>query len=337
MAAETWTIKRCLDWTERFLAAHGEERPRLAAEWLLSAATGLARIELYMSFDRPLGASELDVMHRFVARRSTGEPLQYITEQAMFRTIAIACEPGVLIPRPETEVLVGEVLAFLDHERAPEVLAHRERVELPWNDEVGSSTDEQGMPNPSQTVPRDAARILEIGCGTGCISLAIASERPGQVKIVATDIDPSAVALAQRNRVALGLDEETISFREGDLAEPVAPDELAGFDVLVSNPPYIPRAVMADLPREVSAFEPELALDGGADGLQIYRRLLRLASMALRPGGLLACELYEESLEEAAELARGADLVDVSIVEDLAGRPRVLLAHAPARSLSTGR
>ena len=411
MSKETWTIKRCLDWTRGYLERHGDERPRLSAEWLLSSVTGLSRTELYMRFDQPLTGEELARMHDYVARRGQGEPLQYIVGETAFRTIDVACEPGVLIPRPETEVLVEEVLTFLDDEvlgRSAAGPAARERVELPWNAEVeakrqeelaaaaeaadaaaaaaesaevtemadaaeaGDMTDmaevadaaggadeltgagatsspeapgEQQLgaeaPEAEPEVPQgeveggDAvpaasrvARVLEVGCGTGCISLSLATERPGRVVCVATDIEPKAVALAERNREALGIGAEVADFRLGNLVSPLdRATEWGTFDALVSNPPYIPTGELAALPREVAAFEPRLALDGGADGLDIFRRLLRAAPYMLREGGLLACELHEERLDAAAELCRAAGMRDVRVVADLAGRPRVILAR----------
>ena len=136
MANEIWTIKRCLEWTKEYLAERGEEHPRLSAEWLLCAATGLTRIDLYMRMDETLNAAQLETMHAAVVRRAKGEPLQYITGSTQFRMIDVACAPGVLIPRPETEMLVEEVLNYLDAEVLSPEAAARQRVELPWNDEV---------------------------------------------------------------------------------------------------------------------------------------------------------------------------------------------------------
>ncbi|MFR3878598.1 MAG: peptide chain release factor N(5)-glutamine methyltransferase, partial [Collinsella sp.] len=110
--------------------------PRLSAEWLLCAATGLARIDLYMRMDETLNAAQLETMHAAVVRRAKGEPLQYITGSTQFRMIDVTCAPGVLIPRPETEMLVEEVLNYLDAEVLSPEAAARQRVELPWNDEV---------------------------------------------------------------------------------------------------------------------------------------------------------------------------------------------------------
>lgn len=351
MTNEMWTIKRCLDWTRDYLGNKGDERPRLSAEWLLSSVTGMSRTELYMSFDKPMDPLELDAMHAAVVRRAKGEPLQYIAGETSFRMIDVACEPGVLIPRPETELLVEEVLAFLDRE-VLDSASSRARAELPWNSEVqaareaeleaaakreeadgGAAVEEESeigseAVGPSEPEPERMARVLEVGCGTGCISLSIASERRDRVAVVATDIEPRAVDLAARNRDALGIDAKTVDIRLGNLVSPLDREtEWGTFDVLVSNPPYIPTDVMATLPHEVADFEPSLALDGGTDGLDIFRRLVSAAPFMLRKNGLLACELYEGHLDAAADLCRAASMEDVRIVDDLTGRPRIVLAR----------
>ena len=291
MAEENvWTIKRCLDWTRGYLERKGDEHARLSAEWLLSAATGKDRTGLYMAYDEPLEADELARMRGFVQRRAAGEPLQYVTGRTTFRFVEVACEPGVLIPRPETELLVDAALEGIDAATA-----------LP------------------------EARVLEIGCGTGCISCAIASERPG-TRVTATDISSAAVRLATRNRDALGL-ADSIDLIECDLAAGV-PAELAGtFAVLVSNPPYIPDAVMRELPSEVADFEPALALAGGPDGLDVFRRILEVAPRMLVPGGMLAVELHEDCLDAAADLVRAqGGWKSVEVRRDLARRPRFVVA-----------
>ena len=412
MANEIWTIKRCLEWTKEYLAERGEEHPRLSAEWLLCAATGLARIDLYMRMDETLDAAQLEIMHTAVVRRAKGEPLQYITGSTQFRMIDVACAPGVLIPRPETEMLVEEVLNYLDAEVLSPEAATRQRAELPWNDEVeqarkaeaaladerataerraanltaadeaalGSDVlgsrayaeeladreaeqaaaqaadaeadaeetpepelDEYGIAiegNDQQTTPaQDAAeanvpapaepriaRVLEVGCGTGCISLSLTWERRGHVTCTATDIEPRAIDLATKNRDALGLTSDEVAFSLTNLVSSIPREEWGTFDVLVSNPPYIPSDVMRSLPHEVKDFEPDLALEGGADGLDIFRRLLNAAPYMLRAGGIFACELYEGALDAAAELCRQAGLSDVRIVRDLTDRPRIVRA-----------
>ncbi len=160
MANEIWTIKRCLEWTKEYLAERGEEHPRLSAEWLLCAATGLTRIDLYMRMDETLNAAQLETMHAAVVRRAKGEPLQYITGSTQFRMIDVACAPGVLIPRPETEMLVEEVLNYLDAEVLSPEAAARQRVELPWNDEVEQARKaEAALADERATAERRAANL----------------------------------------------------------------------------------------------------------------------------------------------------------------------------------
>ncbi len=286
---DAWTVRSMLDWTRAYLERKGDEHPRRSAEWLLCAATGLSRIELYTNFDRPLEPEELDAMHDGVVRRGRGEPLQYVTGEMPFRHIVLYCSPGVLIPRPETEILVDEVLAYVD-----------------------------GLPDAR-------AHVLEVGVGTGCIALSLASERPG-VDVVGTDLSPAAVACATRNRDALDL-ADRVTITQTDLAAGVPGADDHGFDVLVSNPPYIPTPIMATLPREVVGFEPTLALDGGEDGLDVFRRLVALGTRALRPGGLFACELHEDCLVMASELPELTSSYEgIRIVKDLTGRNRHLIA-----------
>lgn len=293
---DPWTIKRVLDWTCGYLERRGDEHPRLSAEWLLAAVTGLSRVELYVNFDRPLDASELAEMHAAIERRAAGEPLQYVTGEMPFRHIVLRCERGVLIPRPETEVLVDAALEGVDRAK-------------------GRGAGAEG-----------GVRVLEVGTGTGCVALSLASERPGTL-VTATDLSPRAVALARRNREALCL-EEAVDIVECDLASGVSDELMGTFSVLVSNPPYIPTRVLAEeVPAEVRDFEPELALDGGEDGLDVFRRLLELAPMALEPGGTLTVELFEGALGTAAELTRTqGGWASVEVREDLTHRPRVLVA-----------
>ncbi|WP_455138019.1 peptide chain release factor N(5)-glutamine methyltransferase [Thermophilibacter sp.] len=305
MSQQPWTIKRVLDWTSGYLERKGDEHPRLSAEWLLCHVTGLSRVELYVNFDRPLERPELDAMHAAIERRAAGEPLQYVTGEMPFRHIVLRCEEGVLIPRPETEVLVDAALEGVDRAAA--------RAEKAPDAEKGDPAER-------------AVRVLEVGTGTGCIALSIASERPG-TRVTATDLSERAVALAERNRGALGLD-DAVDIVRCDLADGVDAGLMGTFSVLVSNPPYIPTDVLrTEVPAEVADHEPALALDGGADGLDVFRRLLELAPRALEPGGTLAVELFEDSLDQAAELARAqGGWATVEVREDLTHRPRVLVA-----------
>jgi release factor glutamine methyltransferase len=386
-----WTIKTALEWTQNYLAEKGDENPRLSAQWLLSEATGLSRTHLFMSFDQPLSEEERATLRNYVAKRGAGEPLQYITGEAPFRHITLKVRPGVLIPRPETEVLVSEVLAHLP---APK------RAEAQWNAEAAAAeteavaavkealkqaeldahargvyegekaasevevthaettfgdaasndvfakveaaeatTSEAATPGdvtaePTTAEPTTAGGatpqssnsllIADICTGSGCIACSLAYEHP-QVKVIATDISPDAVALAKENVAALQL-EDRVAVLECNLGSGIGTKRLGTFDAVVSNPPYIPTDVMEQLPAEVAAHEPHLALAGGTDGLDIFRPLAAWAYEACKPGGLFACELHEGHLDQAANLARAQGFSQVRVVNDLASRPRVLLA-----------
>lgn len=286
MTERTWTVKAALDWTRGYLADKGDDHPRRSAEWLLSAATGLSRVELYAYHDRPLTPEERTTLREGLKRRAAGEPLQYVTGEVAFRHVVVKVRPGVLIPRPETEVLAGEVLSAIRDIESP--------------------------------------HVADVCTGSGCIALAIAQEHPGAL-VEACDISPLAVEVTAGNAARLGL-ADRIRVYEGDLFGAL-PAELAGtFDAIVSNPPYIPSADVPDLPAEVAGFEPHLALDGGPDGLSVYRRLLTEARQWLVPGGWLAVELDERRVSRAAEEALEW-YEQVRVIADLAGRDRVVVAR----------
>jgi len=286
VAEQTWTLKAALDWTQGYLAEKGDEHPRRSAEWLLSAATGLSRIQLYAYFDRPLTPEERVVLREAVRRRAAGEPLQYVTGEMAFRHIVVSVRPGVLIPRPETEVLASEVLAAI------------EAVEAPL--------------------------VADVGTGSGCIALAVAHECD-RARVWAGDVSPVALEVAGENAWRLGL-AERVRVLESDLLAGF-PGELRGaLHAVVSNPPYVPSVDVPELPAEVAGFEPHLALDGGPDGLEVFRRLAAQAREWLAPGGLLAVELDERRVATAAEEALEW-YEQVRVVTDLAGRDRIVTAR----------
>ena len=362
-----WTIKKALEWTEGYLADKGDENPRLSAQWLLSEACGLSRTQLFVNFDRPLSEDERGVLRDYVRRRGAGEPLQYITGEVAFRHINVKVRPGVLIPRPETEVLVSEVLAALPTPGPRDVAWNPEAAEQEREavaavkkalEEAGESASlsvggDLGRPSAANdddadaaAEPSDAAEDSSVGgdlgrpssagmdetrksllvadlcTGSGCIACSLAYEHP-DVRVIATDVAPEA--LAKENTEALGL-ADRVAVLQCSLGSGIGEKRMGTFDAVVSNPPYVPTAVMAGIPREVADFEPTLALDGGADGLDLFRPLAQWAARALKPGGVLACELYEGHMDAARAVAEQAGFVDVHIVDDLTGRPRVLVA-----------
>lgn len=355
-SVEVWTIKAALNWCCKYLERKGDESPRLSAEWLLAKATGLARVELYINFDRPLFSDELKTLHDFVARRGAGEPLQYITGEVAFRHITIKVHPGVLIPRPETEVLVSEALSLLPtpHRRhatdssltadeAQELLAvqaaaqkmHESLDEAQVSKrsgEVAHESDVMGKQAMAECSDGNPQRlyVADICTGSGCIACSIAYEHPDTC-VVATDISSDACDLARENISEMGL-EQRIYVAQGNMGAAVPERFIGKLDLVVSNPPYVPTRVMAGIPHEVAAFEPQIALDGGPDGLDLFRPLTQWACRALKPGGGYAVELHETCLDAAADIAGASGLCDVRVVSDLAGRPRILTARKPLSS-----
>ena len=353
MTDDVWTIKAALEWTVGYLERKGDENPRLSAEWLLSEATALRRIELYTNFERPLSLDERDLLRGYVTRRGKGEPLQYITGEVAFRHITVKVRPGVLIPRPEPEVLVSEVLAALpapcprdvawnpeaaEQEReavaavkkalveAGESVSPSENTESNETEEDVAAGGDFGRPSSAgMDETRKSLLVADLCTGSGCIACSLAYEHP-DVRVIATDIAPEAVALAEENAEALGL-ADRVAVLQCSLGSGIGEKRMGTFDAVVSNPPYVPTAVMAGIPREVADFEPTLALDGGADGLDLFRPLAAWAARALKPGGVLACELHEGHMDAARAVAEAAGFSDCRIVDDLAGRPRVLVAR----------
>jgi release factor glutamine methyltransferase len=295
-ASVRWTVRTTLEWTQGHLQEKNVENPRLSAQWLLTGATGLSRLELYTNYDMPLANAQLATLRAGIKRRIAGEPLQYILGRAPFRRLELKVRPGVLIPRPETEVLVDCVLEEL----------------------------QAMLPSQSREV-----RVLDLCTGTGCIALSLLHECP-DVCVTATDVDPAAVELAQENARELGLDTEgRLTILKDDLATSLLANETyhASFDVVVSNPPYIPTGELDNLPIEIANYEPRRALDGGSDGLAVFCRIVEEMTALIRPGGLLVCELHEATLEEAARICREQGYIDSAICPDLAGRPRFITAR----------
>jgi release factor glutamine methyltransferase len=251
MASErSWKLLEILEETSRFFAARELSDARLQAELLLAAVLGVKRLDLYLQFDRLLDADEVNLYRDYVRQRLKRTPFQYIVGEAAFRYLELKVTADVLIPRPETEVLVDVAL-----DKASAI---------------------------------EAPRCLDLCCGSGAIALALAHERPGAV-LVATDISPQALAVAKDNGERCGLDER-VEWLCSDLFNSL---ENKTFDLIVSNPPYVRHADIDLLEPEVRDYEPHLALDGGADGLDCYRRIATEAARFLVPGGHLLFEVGE--------------------------------------------
>ncbi|MGQ9536037.1 MAG: peptide chain release factor N(5)-glutamine methyltransferase [Actinomycetota bacterium] len=285
-------VPALLEWAERCLARSGVAKPRLNAERLLEHCTGRSRVELYAFPEKPLSPGQEEAFIRAVARRSRWEPLQYITGRAFFRYLELVVDPRVLIPRPETEMVVERALALL-----------RER---------------RGHP-----------LVVDVGTGSGCIALSLARECPAAV-VHASDIDPRALEAARQNAARLGM-EGLVSFHRGDCLSALPAALRGSLDLVVSNPPYIREEEYAILPPEVRDHEPRSALVPGPRGTEVHERLLQQAFSWLTPGGWLLMEGGENQVHELAGLARELGYVEVAVREDLNGRPRMVEARLTLR------
>lgn len=290
MTDAVWTIQRLLAWTTDFFRERGIESPRLDAEVLLSALLGRDRMYLYVHFDEPLEPEELARFRGYVKERAAHVPLAYVLGRREFMGLDFRVTRDTLIPRPDTEILVQCAVDFL-----------RARLE------AGGA----------------ACSIADIGTGTGAIALSTLRYTEG-TRADAVDISPAAVAVARENAEMLGL-AERVAVHVGDLLAPLTGRR---YDMILSNPPYIPTADIATLMPEVRSYEPHLALDGGTDGLNIYRRLMADAPALLKEGGAIAVEV---GIDEAAAVAALAmahpHIVRTEILKDLAGIERVVVGY----------
>ncbi|MGA2222532.1 MAG: peptide chain release factor N(5)-glutamine methyltransferase [Verrucomicrobiia bacterium] len=299
--------------TTPFFEKHGIESPRLNIELLLAHLLKKKRLDLYVEFERELDEATLEKLRELVKRRAAGEPLQYITGEAEFLGLRFAVDRRVLIPRPETELLVETVLERLKGKQP-----------------------QAGTPVPPTDAPLTTygspLTIIDVGTGSGCIAVALAKKlmatgrdacATGEIEIYATDVSAEALEVAASNAARHEV-EKNIRFLQGDLIG-VLPDGLRA-DVIVSNPPYIATGELAKLPKEVRDFEPVRALSAGEDGLEVIQRLVMDAKRVLKPSGFVALEMGagQRAAVEALFVKAGYEIDRV--VKDLQGHERVIVA-----------
>ena len=285
-ADQPWTVRRVLEWTTGHLKKHGSDTPRLDAEILLAFARNCQRIQLYTQFDEPLTDAVRAHMRELVQRRSKAEPVAYLVGRREFFSLNFRVTRDVLIPRPDTETLVMEVLDGV-----------------------------KGLTSP---------KVLDLCTGSGCVAIAVANNCKTAL-VTATDISPSAVAIARENMVQNQVADRVEAF-ESDLFATIPAG--SRFDVIAGNPPYIPSAEIDQLDAEISQHEPRLALDGGSDGLSVLKRIIDAAPDFAASKGLLLLEFTPEQAEELESLAvQHGGYEKISIRKDFGHRPRVLRAR----------
>ncbi|MBI9090902.1 MAG: peptide chain release factor N(5)-glutamine methyltransferase [Desulfobacterium sp.] len=280
-----WTIKKILVWTDTYFTSNGIDSPRLAAEILLSHCLDIRRLDLYLQHDRPLNKDELVSFRELVKRRINREPVAYITGTKGFWESDFKVAPGVLIPRPDTEVLVEAALKVLG--------------------QVGDA-------------PR---RVLELGVGSGAVIVSLARSHP-ECRCVAGDLSLTALGVAASN-AAMEPQCSNLDFVAGSWFSPFRQE--AQFDLVVSNPPYIPTRDIEALQPEINRFEPRLALDGGVDGLDCIRTIMAEACDYLVPGGILLMETGSDQREGVDRIFKNCQgYASIEFFNDYAGLHRVV-------------
>ena len=312
---------RIIDWTTQHLKKHGSDTPRLDTEILLAQARGCPRIQLYVDYSVPLTEAERTTMRDLVRRRAQHEPVAYLVGHREFFGLDFRVTSDVLIPRPETETLVLEVITAARKRRDDGEPASA-------NDTATHSPDEPAADAKSNDAQAQADRspikVLELGTGSGCIAVSCAVHIPDAV-VTAVDISPAALAVARGN-AATHRAGERIRFLEGDLFAPLPDPER--FDVIVSNPPYVAEGEMDSLPPDVRLHEPHLALRAGPEGLDVVSRLVAQAAKWLNPGGLLLIEISPEQADAVVAMLAGQPEFDpASVLKDSTGRLRVVRAR----------
>lgn len=291
-----WRIKDLLEWTTRYFADKGITESRLEAEVLLAHVLQKNRVYLYANYEEPVNPEEREIYRQCIKRRTAGEPTAYITGHKEFMSLDFIVNPAVLIPRPDTEILVEAAIT----------LARQENLH----------------------------RIIDVGTGSGAIAVSLAVYLHN-AEIFASDISPQALEIARenaiKNKVCIHFLEGDILL---PFLQPEANSEVPNWlsvegnyeaDMITANLPYIPFIEMKEIDRQVKDFEPHLALFAEGDGLDIYRRLIPQAYTLLRPEGILLLEIDARQANLVPAMMQG--FADIKIIKDLAGRERVVQAR----------
>jgi release factor glutamine methyltransferase len=291
MAPKTWTIKSLLTVSTDYLKQKGIENPRLDAEVLLAFQLDTDRVSLYLAFDKPLAEKEISGYRNLIKRRILHEPLQYITGVQEFWSLLFKVDQRVLIPRPESELLVSQAIA-------------KATSNASYNGDL---------------------KILDLGTGSGVLAVSIAMEL-SSARVWATDISPEALELAFENAHRHGVS-ANIEFRRGDLWDPIK-DEGLSFDIIMSNPPYVASDEFQDLSLEITNFEPKSALDGHEGGMYYIEKIISEGQRYLNKGGWLMIEMAPGQTKKALELIAQTNAYDrKGRIKDYADHYRVVEAR----------
>lgn len=284
---ERWTIEKLLNWTTDYFTEKAIDSPRLSAELLIGYVMNLERIQVYMNFDKTTSQSQLDELHQLVKRAVETEPIAYLIGKAEFYSVPIKVTTDCLIPRPETELLVERAIDFLRKRTGPQT-------------------------------------ILDLCTGSGCIAVAVAKNYEN-CSVIATDISDAALAVAAENVKTHKLTDR-IQLLQGDLFDPIIKElDESKFDLILCNPPYVTAAEYQKLDKNIKNHEPPGALDAGADGLDIYRKIAQNLDNFLKPDAALIIEIgYAQGPAVKEILEQNASFSEIKIEKDSSNNDRIV-------------
>jgi release factor glutamine methyltransferase len=278
-----WTPLKILRWAVPYLTQKGISHARFDVECLIAHTLKMDRLKVYLQFDRPLNPDELTLIRELLKRRALHEPIQYILGTREFFGYSFKVAPGVLIPRPETEQLVELAIDHL------------------------------------KKIPEENRLVLDLGTGSGCIAISVAKVLPCQVWAV--DISEDALQIAQENAENHGI--SSIQWRIGSWFEALKSQDVSQFQLILSNPPYIPLSEKAQLEPQVRDFEPNMALFAGESGIEAYESIALSLYQRLLPGAIALLEIHADGLNKVLPLFEKTGLRGTAY-PDLQGHPRVL-------------
>jgi len=277
------TVLEAIQLSTTYLEKKGVESARTNAELLLADILNCKRLELYLSFDKPLKDIELDIYREFIKKRGQRIPLQYILGYVDFYGYKFCVDQNVLIPRPETELLVEKII--------------------------------------EDNSAKDKLRILDIGCGSGNISLVIANKIM-QSDVIGIDVSAEAISNAEKNKSAIK-ENDNITFLQIDILNDSV-EHLGKFDIIVSNPPYVSLNDYIELEPELKDYEPRISLTDELDGLSFYRKIVSLSKQMLNPKGRIYFEVGKDQYKPVSELMLKTGFSNMKVIKDYSGIERIV-------------
>ncbi|CUU03092.1 release factor glutamine methyltransferase [Candidatus Thermokryptus mobilis] len=285
---KTWRIIDIINWGTQYFKSKGIDEARLTIELMLCHILNCRRVDLYVDFERPLSKSEIETLKEMIKRRLKKEPLQYILGETEFMGIKFKVTPDVLIPRPETEILVEKAIETIN----------------------------------KNFTTSEVVKVLDIGTGSGNIAISIAKFLGDKVFVTGIDLSEKAIEVARENSISN--DVKNINFLIADIFDDNLFDRLGGkFNIAVSNPPYIPGDELDKLQEEVKNFEPLIALTDGNDGLKFYRRIADIGRDIIYDGGHIIVEMSYGQSEKVIDIFKSRGYEKIEIFKDYLGIERV--------------